>query len=280
MSYSNIDDIDLRARQVMAIVNVTDDSFYAASRNAGCDCLQTTISRHIADCASILDIGGYSSRPGAADIPLEEEWRRVDMGVGAVRCREDAGADIPISIDTFRSEIVRRTVERYGRVMVNDITGGDGDERMWQTVAELDLPYVLMHMRGTPRTMQQLATYDDVVQQVCDDLQAKAERLLACGLSPKRVVIDPGFGFAKTVEQNYALLHHLESVCRLGFPVLVGLSRKSMITRLLDIEPKDALCGTQVLCWEALRQGASILRVHDVRETMATVRMYETFIRE
>lgn len=280
MSYSNIDDIDLRARQVMAIVNVTDDSFYAASRNAGCDCLQTTISRHIADGASILDIGGYSSRPGAADIPLEEEWRRVDMGVGAVRCREDAGADIPISIDTFRSEIVRRTVERYGRVMVNDITGGDGDERMWQTVAELDLPYVLMHMRGTPRTMQQLATYDDVVQQVCDDLQAKAEQLLACGLSPKRVVIDPGFGFAKTVEQNYALLHHLESVCRLGFPVLVGLSRKSMITRLLDIEPKDALCGTQVLCWEALRQGASILRVHDVRETMATVRMYETFIRE
>lgn len=264
----------------MAIVNVTDDSFYAASRNAGCDCLRTTISRHIADGASILDIGGYSSRPGAADIPLEEEWRRVDMGVGAVRCREDAGADIPISIDTFRSEIVRRTVERYGRVMVNDITGGDGDERMWQTVAELDLPYVLMHMRGTPRTMQQLATYDDVVQQVCDDLQAKAERLLACGLSPKRVVIDPGFGFAKTVEQNYALLHHLESVCRLGFPVLVGLSRKSMITRLLDIEPKDALCGTQVLCWEALRQGASILRVHDVRETMATVRMYETFIRE
>lgn len=280
MSYSNIDDIDLRARQVMAIVNVTDDSFYAASRNAGYDCLHTTISRHIADGASILDIGGYSSRPGAADIPLEEEWRRVDMGVGAVRCREDAGADIPISIDTFRSEIVRRTVERYGRVMVNDITGGDGDERMWQTVAELDLPYVVMHMRGTPRTMQQLATYDDVVQQVCDDLQAKAERLLACGLSPKRVVIDPGFGFAKTVEQNYALLHHLESVCRLGFPVLVGLSRKSMITRLLDIEPKDALCGTQVLCWEALRQGASILRVHDVRETMATVRMYETFIRE
>lgn len=280
MSYSNIDDIDLRARQVMAIVNVTDDSFYAASRNACCDGLQTTISRHIADGASILDIGGYSSRPGAADIPLEEEWRRVDMGVGAVRCREDAGADIPISIDTFRSEIVRRTVERYGRVMVNDITGGDGDERMWQTVAELDLPYVVMHMRGTPRTMQQLATYDDVVQQVCDDLQAKAERLLACGLSPKRVVIDPGFGFAKTMEQNYALLHHLESVCRLGFPVLVGLSRKSMITRLLDIEPKDALCGTQVLCWEALRQGASILRVHDVRETMATVRMYETFIRE
>lgn len=280
MSYSNIDDIDLRARQVMAIVNVTDDSFYAASRNAGYDCLRTTISRHIADGSSILDIGGYSSRPGAADIPLEEEWRRVDMGVGAVRCREDAGADIPISIDTFRSEIVRRTVERYGRIMVNDITGGDGDERMWQTVAELDLPYVLMHMRGTPRTMQQLATYDDVVQQVCDDLQAKAERLLACGLSPKRVVIDPGFGFAKTVEQNYALLHHLESVCRLGFPVLVGLSRKSMITRLLDIEPKDALCGTQVLCWEALRQGASILRVHDVRETVATVRMYETFIRE
>lgn len=280
MSYSNIDDIDLRARQVMAIVNVTDDSFYAASRNACCDGLQTTISRHIADGASILDIGGYSSRPGAADIPLEEEWRRVDMGVGAVRCREDAGADIPISIDTFRSEIVRRTVERYGRVMVNDITGGDGDERMWQTVAELDLPYVVMHMRGTPRTMQQLATYDDVVQQVCDDLQAKTERLLACGLSPKRVVIDPGFGFAKTMEQNYALLHHLESVCRLGFPVLVGLSRKSMITRLLDIEPKDALCGTQVLCWEALRQGASILRVHDVRETMATVRMYETFIRE
>lgn len=280
MSYSKIDDIDLRARQVMAIVNVTDDSFYAASRNAGCDGLQTTISRHIADGASILDIGGYSSRPGAADIPLEEEWRRVDMGVGAVRCREDAGVDTPISIDTFRSEIVRRTVERYGRVMVNDITGGDGDERMWQTVAELDLPYVLMHMRGTPRTMQQLATYDDVVQQVCDDLQAKAERLLACGLSPKRVVIDPGFGFAKTMEQNYALLHHLESVCRLGFPVLVGLSRKSMITHLLDIEPKDALCGTQVLCWEALRQGASILRVHDVRETVATVRMYETFIRE
>ena len=272
--------LDFGECHVMAIVNVTPDSFYAASRMAASDDGAQAVCRAVEAGATIVDVGGYSSRPGADDVPLEEEWRRVDMGVGAVRCREDAGADIPISIDTFRSEIVRRTVERYGRVMVNDITGGDGDERMWQTVAELDLPYVLMHMRGTPRTMQQLATYDDVVQQVCDDLQAKAERLLACGLSPKRVVIDPGFGFAKTVEQNYALLHHLESVCRLGFPVLVGLSRKSMITRLLDIEPKDALCGTQVLCWEALRQGASILRVHDVRETMATVRMYETFIRE
>ncbi len=261
----------------MAIVNLTDDSFYADSRRGASSAeeLRSLIERHIAEGASIIDIGGYSSRPGACDVPLEEEWRRVERGVAAVR---SVSADIPISIDTFRSEVVRRAVDRFGAVMVNDISGGEADEQMWPTVAELDVPYVVMHMRGTPQTMQQMLSYDDVVAEVCGDLLARAEQLRERGIRAENIVLDPGFGFAKSLEQNYLLLRGLHRLCEAGYPVMVGLSRKSMITRLLDIAPEDALCGTQVLSWEALRQGASILRVHDVREAVHTIKMYETFI--
>ena len=275
---NNLLDMDLHRPQVMAIVNVTDDSFYADSRSgaSSADELRSLIERHILEGASIIDIGGYSSRPGACDVPLEEEWRRVECGVAAVR---SVSADIPISIDTFRSEVVRRVVARFGAVMVNDISGGEADEQMWPTVAELGVPYVVMHMRGTPQTMQTMLSYDDVVAEVCGDLIAKAEQLRERGVRAENIVLDPGFGFAKSLEHNYLLLRGLHQLCEAGYPVLVGLSRKSMITHLLDIAPEDALCGTQVLGWEALRQGASILRVHDVREAVHTIKMYETFMK-
>ena len=260
----------------MAIVNVTPDSFYAASRLEDETQLVQRVAQAVADGASILDIGGYSTRPGAADVSPDEEWRRVERGVAAVR---SVSADIPISIDTFRSEVVRRVVARFGAVMVNDISGGEADEQMWPTVAELGVPYVVMHMRGTPQTMQTMLSYDDVVAEVCGDLIAKAEQLRERGVRAENIVLDPGFGFAKSLEHNYLLLRGLHQLCEAGYPVLVGLSRKSMITHLLDITPEDALCGTQVLGWEALRQGASILRVHDVREAVHTIKMYETFMK-
>ena len=276
MNNNTLRDINLRCRQVMAIVNVTGDSFYAAGRAEQTEDLVALVARHIADGASIIDVGGYSSRPGADEVSLEEEWRRVERGIAAVR---SVDAYVPVSVDTFRSEVVRRAVAKFGEVIVNDITGGDGDGQMWQTVAELGVPYVLMHMRGTPQTMQNLTAYDDVVSEVFDELLMKAERMHACGVRAERIVLDPGFGFAKTLEQNYTLLRCLSRLCEAGYPVLVGVSRKSMITRLLDISSDEALCGTQVLGWEALRQGASILRVHDVREAVHTVKMYEAYIK-
>lgn len=276
MNNNTLRDINLRCRQVMAIVNVTGDSFYAAGRAEQTEDLVALVARHIADGASIIDVGGYSSRPGADEVSLEEEWRRVDRGIAAVRSVDEY---VPVSVDTFRSEVVRRAVAKFGEVIVNDITGGDGDGQMWQTVAELGVPYVLMHMRGTPQTMQNLTAYDDVVSEVFDELLMKAERMQACGVRAERIVLDPGFGFAKTLEQNYTLLRCLSRLCEAGYPVLVGVSRKSMITRLLDISSDEALCGTQVLGWEALRQGASILRVHDVREAVHTVKMYEAYIK-
>ena len=266
----------LRTPRIMAIVNVTDDSFFAGSRTPESGAIAERVGRAIADGATIIDIGGYSSRPSAADIPLEEEWRRVDRGLSVVR-----GIDphVTVSVDTFRAEIVRRTAEKYGEFIVNDITAGEADAAMIPTVASLDLPYIAMHMRGTPQTMQSLTDYEDVVAEVRDYLAARADFMISQGIRRENIILDPGFGFAKTVEQNYRLLGGLHEICALGYPVLAGMSRKSMIYRLLGITPEESLCGTQVLGWEALRQGASILRVHDVREAAQTLKMYETFKR-
>ena len=268
---------DLRERQIMAIVNVTDDSFYAGSRTTSREAIAARVERAIADGAKIIDIGGYSSRPNAVDIPSEQEWERVKTGIEAVR---EVDAEITVSVDTFRSEVVRRAVEQFGAIVVNDITAGEADGQMFATVAQYDLPYIAMHMRGTPQTMQSLAVYDDVVGEVRDYLAARVGQMLACGIRRENIVLDPGFGFAKTTEQNYRLLAGLHEICALGYPVLVGVSRKSMIYRLLATTPDDALCGTQVLGWEALRQGASILRVHDVREAVQTLRMFDVFDKE
>lgn len=270
---SNIN-IDFSKPQIMAIVNATDDSFYAESRTMSVEAVQERVRKVLAEGATIIDVGGYSSRPGAEDVSLEQEWARVDMALSAVRAVD---ADVLVSIDTFRAEIVRRAVAKYGLVIVNDITAGEGDADMVATVAALDVPYVAMHMRGTPQTMQTLSEYDDVTGEVCTYLRDKAQMLQRAGVRPQNIILDPGFGFAKSIEQCYKLLGELNYLCALDYPVLVGLSRKSMIYRLLDVEPEQALCGTQVVQWEALRQGAMLLRVHDVGAAAQTVRMFEMF---
>lgn len=268
--------IDFGSREVriMAIVNVTDDSFYAGSRTTTREAVGARVERALAEGATIIDVGGYSSRPNAADISAEEEWRRVCLGVEAVR---EVDKGVAVSVDTFRAEVVRRVAERFGEFVVNDISAGEADGQMIGTVAELGLPYIAMHMRGTPKTMQSLVEYDDVVGEVRDYLAQRVGAMLDAGIRRERIVLDPGFGFAKTVEQNYRLLAGLHEVCALGYPVLAGVSRKSMIYKLLGTTPDDALCGTQVLGWEALRQGATILRVHDVREAVQTAKMFEVF---
>ena len=265
---------DFHTLQVMAIVNVTTDSFYEGSRVTDAEAIERRISEAVAAGATIIDIGGYSSRPGANDIPMEQEWSRVDMGVGAAR---RVAPEVAVSVDTFRAEIVRRTVAKYGAVIVNDITAGDGDSRMFDTVAELGVPYVAMHMRGTPQTMQSKTEYKDVVTEVVEYLSSRATELQRRGVKRENIILDPGFGFAKSIEQNYQLLAGLGRLCALGYAVLVGLSRKSMIYKVLNTTPQDALAGTTALNWEAINLGATILRVHDVEPAVQIVKIFREY---
>lgn len=258
----------------MAIVNATPDSFFASSRTGSHKAVAERVERVLTEGATILDIGGYSSRPDADDVTLEEEWRRVEMALTAAR---EVSADVPVSIDTFRAEIVRRATDRFGEIIVNDITAGQGDTEMLATVAERKLPYIAMHMRGLPQSMQTLAQYENVVSEVVLELQQRLSEMDAAGIDRCRVVLDPGFGFAKTVEQNYELLAGLHCLKELVQPILVGVSRKSMIYKPLGIAPDKALAATQTVHWEALRQGATILRVHDVAEAVQTIKLYEKF---
>lgn len=258
----------------MAIVNATPDSFYSASRTQSQKAVSERVERALSEGATILDIGGYSSRPDADDVSVEEEWQRVEMALSATK---EVSGEVAISVDTFRAEIVRRATDCFGKIIVNDITGGMGDKEMLKTVAELQLPYVAMHMRGTPQTMCQQAQYGDVVADVANELQERLTAISAAGIELKRVALDPGFGFAKTVEQNYELLAGLHRLKALGQPLLVGVSRKSMIYKPLGITPDEALAATQAVHWEALRQGATILRVHDVKEAVQTIKLYEKF---
>ena len=258
----------------MAIVNATPDSFFASSRTQSHDAVAERVRQAIEEGAAIVDIGGYSSRPDAEDVSVEEEWSRVEMALTATRA---VSGDIPISIDTFRTEIVRRTVEQFGEVIVNDITAGEGDDEMLATVAKLGVPYIAMHMRGTPQTMQQQAQYNGVTATVVAELRERLRAIAEAGLELKRVALDPGFGFAKTVEHNFELLAGLHELTALGQPLLVGVSRKSMIYKTLGITPEESLAATQAIHWEALQQGATLLRVHDVREAVETIKLYEKF---
>ncbi len=269
--------LDFSVPQVMAIVNITPDSFFGESRTFGADAVARRIETALREGAAMLDIGGYSSRPGADEVPEEEEWRRVAMGLEIVR---RMAPQVPVSVDTFRSGIVERTVERFGPVAVNDISAGALDERMLATVARYGVPYIAMHMRGTPQTMQSMTGYRrGIVAETVDYFRRRIDDMLQAGIWRENIVLDPGFGFAKTLEQNYELLAGLHRVCELGFPVLAGVSRKSMIWRALDSTPADALAGTVALQWECLRQGAVVLRVHDVREAVDTVRLFEIYKR-
>lgn len=255
----------------MAIVNVTPDSFYASSRNHSLEECRQSVERAVAEGATIVDIGGYSSRPGAADVSLEEEWSRVRIGLEAVKSI-DRG--VVVSIDTFRSAIVERAFSEYGDFIANDISAGEQDEAMASVVARCDIPYVAMHMRGNCSTMQSLTDYKGgVVADVKEYLLRRCEELQQRGIKRQNLIIDPGFGFAKTIEQNFELFRGLNSLRELGYPILVGVSRKSMIYKSLGITPEESLPGSLALAWEALRGGNAILRVHDVAQTVQVLRL-------
>lgn len=269
--------INLDDSHVMAIVNLTPDSFYGASRHHSIDDARSTVERVVKEGATIVDIGGYSSRPGAPEVDTEEEWRRVQMGLEAVR---RADCEVVVSIDTFRAEVVRRAHEEFGEFIVNDISAGEADGEMIATVAALNLPYVAMHMRGTPETMQSMTDYDDgVVAGVCNYLKHRAEELQRAGIAHKNIILDPGFGFAKSVAQNFELMRGMDALRELGYPLLIGVSRKSMIYKPLGITPEEALPGSLALAWEALRGGSAVLRVHDVAATKQIVELSKHYYR-
>lgn len=251
---------------VMGILNVTPDSFFAGSRvTSSTSELVDRAGQMLQERATFLDIGGYSTRPGAPDISPAEE---VDRVLPAIESILHTWPEALLSIDTFRAEVARQAVE-VGACLVNDVAGGTLDPAMFETVARLGVPYVLMHLRGTPQTMQSLANYENVTTEVIDELGAQLAKLRALGA--KDVVLDPGFGFAKTPTQNFALLNQLEAFRLFDEPLLVGLSRKTTIWRTLGITPNEALNGTTVLNTVALMKGAAILRVHDVREAVEAV---------
>lgn len=269
--------IDFSTPQVMAILNVTPDSFYADSRMPDGDAVEHRVREAVAEGAQLIDVGGYSSRPGADEVPADEEWRRVALGVEAVR---RLAPDVPVSVDTFRSEVAAKAVETFGPLIINDISAGELDPAMFSVAAEYGVPYIAMHMKGDPQTMQSQTDYRrDITTEVVDYFRSRTEAMLAAGIRRENIVLDPGFGFAKTTEQNYELLAGLHELCALGYPVLAGLSRKSMIYKVLDTTPAGSLAGTVALGWECLRQGAKILRVHDVREAADTVRLFGMFER-
>ena len=257
--------------QVMGIVNVTPDSFFPGSRTMGKSEIAYRVENMLHDGADFIDIGAYSSRPGAEDVSPTEEADRLGIGLEVIRSID---ANIPVSVDTFRADVARQAIVEMGADIINDISGGTLDEDMFTTAAKLKVPYILMHMRGTPATMQQHTNYDDVVAEVLSDMSAKLRELRLLGVAD--VIIDPGFGFSKALEQNYELMKALEIYEEaLEAPILVGISRKSMITRALGITADEALNGTTVLNTIALMRGASFIRVHDVKEAVQARTLYE-----
>ncbi len=265
--------LDFYEPQIMAILNVTPDSFFGESCKFSIEQIEDRVNQIIAEGATIIDVGGYSSRPEAEEVSVEEEWSRVERGIEAVR---KVSADIVISLDTFRAEIAERALKKFGALIINDISAGELDSRIIEVVAKYKVPYIAMHMRGTPQTMQSETTYNNVVEDVARYFEQRTAYLRACGVC--QIVIDPGFGFAKTIDQNYEIIAGLSRLVALGYPVLVGVSRKSMIYKLLGCDAENALAGTIALNWEALSQGASILRVHDVREAADIVKIYNKFL--
>ena len=253
---------------VMGIINVTPDSFYSGSRVNDEQSLIMRVRQMVADGADIIDVGACSTRPGSESVDAQGEMKRLQWAL-AIIGRE--APDVIISVDTFRAAVARRCVEEWGAHIINDISGGTLDDEMFATVASLNAPYVLMHMRGTPETMSSLTDYDDVAADVLEWMARRIDDLRQMGVSD--IIADPGFGFAKTVEQNYRLLACLEAYHALNAPLLVGVSRKRMIFTPLDITPDEALNGTTVVNTLALERGAHILRVHDVKAAAEAVKL-------
>lgn len=255
--------------RIMGILNATPDSFYAGSRCGNDETIIANRARAIIEeGGDMIDVGAYSSRHDATDIPLEEEWQRLDRALSVIR---GLYPDAILSVDTFRAEIARRSVERHGVQIINDISGGELDKTMFETVASLHVPYILMHMRGTPQTMQQQTHYDNLMAEITGYFARRVDRLHQLGVSD--IILDPGFGFSKTLDDNYLLMHRLHELQPLGLPILTGISRKSMIYKLLGSSPEESLTGTTVLNTIALMGGTHILRVHDVREAVETVKI-------
>ena len=260
--------VNINEPWVMGILNLTPDSFYSDSRCNELALIEQRVYQIIAEGARIIDIGGYSSRPGANDITPDEEYSRLATGLDIIK---RIAPNAIISVDTFRADVARRCVNNWGVDIINDISGGNLDAEMFDTVASLGVPYILMHMRGTPSTMQQLTQYNDVTLDVINDISQKVTILKEKGI--KDIIIDPGFGFSKTLEQNYTLLNNLEKFQSLNAPLLVGVSRKSMIYNTLGDSPDTALNGTTVINTLAIAKGAHILRVHDVKEAVEAVKL-------
>lgn len=264
--------MDFTTPKVMAIINVTTDSFARHCTNITEVEILRWAAEAMSEGADILDIGGCSTRPGSYAPTEEEEWRRIRLAAQAIR-RE--WPDVVMSVDTYRASIARKAVEEYGVNIINDISGGQFDKDMFQTVAGVHVPYILTHTRALPDSMQQHTNYEDLMSEILQYLQERVDTLHHQGV--KDIIIDPGFGFAKTTEQNYELLRKLEYLKVLGLPILVGVSRKSMITRVLDITPAEALNGTTALQMLALANGANILRVHDVKEAKQIITLYNHY---
>lgn len=262
--------MDLSTPQVMGILNITPDSFYAGSHNQTAQEISERANRILEEGASIIDIGAYSSRPNAENISPEEEMRRLRM---ALEILNKEHPDAIISVDTFRADVAAMCVEEFGVAIINDIAAGEMDPHMFDTVARLNVPYIMMHMQGTPQTMQATPHYDNLIKEIFLYFAAKIEQLHAKGV--KDIILDPGFGFGKTITHNYELLNQLQEFSLFEMPVLVGVSRKSMIYKLLGGTPFEALNGTTALNTISLLKGANILRVHDVKEAVETVKIVE-----
>lgn len=260
--------IDLAEPQVMGILNVTPDSFYSGSRKQTEEDIRNRVKQIIDEGGQMIDIGAYSSREGADDVSTQEEMARLRHGMKIVN---EMAPGMPVSVDTFRADVAKMCVEELGVGIINDISGGELDKRMFETVAKLGVPYILMHMKGTPQTMQQAPHYDDLMKEIMLYFAEKIQKLRDLG--QKDIILDPGYGFAKTIEHNYELLGHQEMLHVFELPLLVGISRKSMIYRLLGSSPEESLNGTSVLNTIALQKGASILRVHDVKECVEVVKI-------
>jgi dihydropteroate synthase len=259
--------IDLSTPKVMGIVNVTPDSFFDGGKLTNSDEIVGQVEKMLHDGATFIDLGGYSSKPGAEFVSEEEELNRV---VPIVKLLVEKFPDILLSIDTFRSEVAKQSVEN-GAAIINDISAGLLDENMFETVAKLQVPYIMMHMKGTPKTMQSLAKYDDLLKEMNFYFSERIAKARSFGLND--IIIDPGFGFAKTIEHNYELLQNLELLQFHELPILAGISRKSMIYKTLETSPENALNGTTFLHAFCLQKGANILRVHDVKEAVECVKL-------
>lgn len=261
--------LELREPQIMGILNVTPDSIYSDSRTPDEAHITERVRQMMDEGADMIDIGGYSSRPGADDVTPEEEMDRLRRGLHIVR---KLYPEVPVSVDTFRADVARMCIEEEGADIINDISGGMMDRQMFRTVARLGVPYILMHMQGTPDTMQVAPHYDNLRREVMLYFAERIDRL--CQMGAKDIIVDPGFGFGKTLEHNYELMNHLDDFAVFNLPLLVGISRKTMIYKLTGGTPQTSLNGTTVLNTISLVKGAHILRVHDVKAAAEAKQIY------